>query len=793
MNMIRIKKPLTLLALIFTLINAFSNNPGNEIKGRIYGQNTTGPLEYATVSLMSLPDSINVDNAITESNGSFRLNNVAVGSYYLVIQYMGYEKKYFGVIAVNQESKQIDLGRIELQLALNDLEEFEVMDDRNALSFQIDRKVIDVSKEMAAQGGTAVDALQNAPAVQVDALGNVLLRGSADFTLLINGKPTLMEPSQILQQTLAETIESIEIITNPSVKYEAEGTAGIINLKLKKQYKDKAEALVNLSIANGDKYSGSLSLNRQFGNFSTYASVSYSDKSQQNTNWGYRNIFNTDSSYQESIDSKREINKLSADVKIGSDFDLNESNNFSVSVQSGKWQFSRMISSIYQKTDEDFSDTVLSQNTDEEFFLKNRFLSGDMGYNHGFKNKEGHKLNLLGFYGIVINNTSDDYSVEGIPDIQHISNSSDRSQIRFSADYCLPLPYGLSFEAGLFTDVRLSKYKYIILDTATSYDYTNRVFASYASVSGEIKNWFDFQAGMRMEKYEDQFEFRNPSLDLSNSSANLFPSVHLSREFTEKHRIGFSYSRRVARPDEWQLNPVIYSSDIYETQMGNPKLVQAQIDSYEFSYLLAIEKLQVSAELYSRFSHDPIGSYYIDIDGRFVETYENLDKEINSGLEIAGGYSPVDWLQIRLTADVYHSQWNGLLADGTVLEGHGIQANGNFSTSFTLKKNTSLQFLAYYYAPGNIPQGSADAFYYFDFILKQSLFKKKLTLGLRTHNTFDSGLYHYNVSGKDYYAENWYRYEGPVFIFTISYKLNNFKQKQSKDGVRMDFDSGLDH
>jgi hypothetical protein len=158
-----------------------------------------------------------------------------------------------------------------------------------------------------------------------------------------------------------------------------------------------------------------------------------------------------------------------------------------------------------------------------------------------------------------------------------------------------------------------------------------------------------------------------------------------------------------------------------------------------------------------------------------------------------GAYKPLKWLQFKLTGNVYRSEWAGGLSDGNYTEGSSLTFNGSFTSTVTIKKNTSLQFLAIYYAPGDYPQGHADAFYYFDFILKHSFFNKKLNLGLRTHNTFDSGLYHYTAAGQTYFTENWYRYEGPVFIFTLSYKLNNFKQKASEQGVRMDFDSGLDH
>jgi hypothetical protein len=547
-------------------------------------------------------------------------------------------------------------------------------------------------------------------------------------------------------------------------------------------------------------------LNRQFNRFSTFMALSYSNKMQRTTNWGYHDLFSADSSTQESIDSKRKIKRLSADLKIGAGYDFNDKNSLSFSAQIGDWQFNRDISSIYQQVDEISMDTTLSQDTEERFSLENKFLSGDISFSHLFKNKEGHKLDIVAFYGGLINNTDDDFEAGENALVQKIENSSGRNQFRFSADYSLPLKYDISFEAGLFSDAQRSDYDYsitgdvpvedadgLIPQTEANFDYSNAVYAAYANVSKEIKDWFAFQAGVRAELYEYSTKSIEPELNNNSSAFNLFPSVHLSKELNDKHRLGLSYSRRVERPDEWQLCPVIYSSDIYETKMGNPDLLQSLTGSYEFSYLLMIGKIQMNTELYYRYTHDPIGSYLLNIDDKIVETYDNLDKEINSGLEWMGAYKPYEWLNIRLTVNAYHSQWSGKLMDGNELDANSLLWNGSFTSTVIFKKNTSLQFLAIYYAPGEIPQGKADAFYYFDFILKHSFFNKKLTLGLRTHNTFDTGLYHYTASGEDYYAENWYRYEGPVFIFTLSYKLNNFKQNKSDHSVRMDFDSGLDH
>ena len=279
---------------------------------------------------------------------------------------MGYERKTIDGIVVDQ-NRQLDLGKIEMKVSMQDLQELQVTAEKNAVAFQIDRKVINVSKELAAEGGTAVDALQNVPSVQVDAYGNVLLRGSSDFTLLINGKPTMLEAQQVLQQTLAETIESIEIITNPSVKYEAKGTTGIINLKLKSSGENGTQGMVNLSLANGDKYSGSIMLNKQYKKFSAFAGFSYSNKTQRTENWGYREVFDSDPVVHDSIDSKRKIKRLSADLKIGTEYRINDNNSLSFSAQIGKWQFSRDISSVFVSGYTMSSDSSSFQNTEEEF------------------------------------------------------------------------------------------------------------------------------------------------------------------------------------------------------------------------------------------------------------------------------------------------------------------------------------------------------------------------------------------------------------------------------------------
>jgi len=274
---------------------------------------------------------------------------------------------------------------------------------------------------------------------------------------------------------------------------------------------------------------------------------------------------------------------------------------------------------------------------------------------------------------------------------------------------------------------------------------------------------------------------------------NFIPTLHLSKSINQFQTTGLGYSRRIDRPTEWQLSPYIYSINRYTITKGNPNLLCSSTNSLEASYDYSKGKTNLNLVLYYRHEKNAITSILLNENELFYETYDNLENETDVGAELFTKVKATKWLDLSLMLNTSYSSWNGQISDGNELNGSTFLWYGYFNMTFKLYKTTSLQFITTYYGPGDIPQGHADAFYYFDFILKQSFFDNKLNLTARSHNTFDTGLYKYTTAGTNYQLYGEYLYEGPTFILSLSYRLNHYRNSKSNKKVKQDFDGRLDH
>jgi len=684
---------------------------------------------------------------------------------------------------------------IALKQKTYDFDELEVQADRNSVDFKVDKQVINVSQQLHAQGGTAADALQVVPSVKVDAEGNVSLRGSTNFTLLVDGRPSMLKASELLNTLPAATIEQIEVITSPSVKYEAKGSVGIINIVSKKKQLEGTEGLATFSIANGNKYAGSLLLTKRFKKVSTYIGYSIFDRTKVNDSWAERTS-GLSSQVFEKTNSVRKLRTFTQELKLGADFDLNSKNQLQLNAQIGNWRSEKGFTS-------DFWSNVsnVTRYAVEDFKNKNKYLSGNANFKHLFA-KKNHALTFDLQLSVLDNAIPDYYSEEQTPYFQFINTDATKQKYRSTLDYVLPLPAKLKLETGLFFAHNVSDYLYRFDSRSSTTDpwqtnpnlsgamgYQNSNAAMYALLQKDF-DVLMLQLGLRAE-YESRL-LTPQSLSYSFKQLDFFPSVHLSKTLSDKQNISLGYSRRINRPNEWQLNPIVNSADRFLLKKGNPDLLPEYTHAMELNYLFSSKKFTLNTQAYVRFVKQYISSYVEYVDAEFVETYDNLENAFNSGADFMIAYNPLKWLRFNLSFSSYYVRWNGSLADNTLLKNEGFVNSGNFRSTFVISKNTYLQFLAFYYAPNNAPQGYTDAFYYFDFILRQQFFKKRLSLTVRTHNTFDTGLLHYTYAGNDYTSENWYHYEGPTIYFNLSYTLNNFKQPKTRK-IEIDYDSGYDH
>ncbi|MEJ2114247.1 MAG: carboxypeptidase-like regulatory domain-containing protein [Flavobacteriaceae bacterium] len=325
-----------LIIALFLVTNILSASDVKwQISGKILEDKTEDAVPYATVAIYNKSDSNIITGTISDDNGLFILGKISQGDYYLKISFMGYKEHIIDPIDFNTSTMNIDLGTIYLKPNLEELSEVVVTSKTKAIRNTVDRQVLSVSSNLLATGGTAVDALRLSPSIQIDSDNNVKLRGSSNFIILINGKPTTLNAQDVLKQTPANNIKNIEVITNPSVKYNAEGGAGIINIILKKGVASGFNGMVNATIGTKDKYAGDITVNLNKEKVSYSFGAEWRDYTKTANNNYYRTLYKEDNTHYASMLQDRRITDSNLGFRFGLDYNPNEKTNFSYSFHTG--------------------------------------------------------------------------------------------------------------------------------------------------------------------------------------------------------------------------------------------------------------------------------------------------------------------------------------------------------------------------------------------------------------------------------------------------------------------------
>ncbi|MFH1051862.1 MAG: carboxypeptidase-like regulatory domain-containing protein, partial [bacterium] len=423
------------------------NNKFGIIKGQVLEIESHKPLSFAQVSVFNVKNDKLVDGAISDKEGNFIINNLPEGKYYLMIKFIGYEKKKVNSIEITNDNPVFDLEKIELAFSNYETDGVEVTAEKPLVEFKMDKKVVNVNRDLISQGGSAVDALQSVPSVNVDVEGNVTLRGSSNFTVFINGKPSVLTGSDALEQIPAATIETIEIITNPSAKNDPDGVGGIINIVLKKDAELGLTGILDISAGTGDKYSSNALLNYQMKGFRVFGGFDYRDDTRNNTG-------NTESIYylddgNRHIDSDLDGKRLRAGstLKGGIGIDITDANSISLEGNWGGMEFARTHNSnLHQWFEETPIDSFY---INKNIGTHNRdFYSLNLNFIHNFE-KKGHQLSAMAFYSNSTGEGGDsqeDFITDSVWNIIQKSNNNIKSiedeksyDYRFKADYVLPL------------------------------------------------------------------------------------------------------------------------------------------------------------------------------------------------------------------------------------------------------------------------------------------------------------------------------------------------------------------
>ena len=773
---------------------------GVELYGNVIDSATKQPISYAVVKVLKYKTDDLVSGSTTTEDGEFDIKGLAAGKYTVQISFIGYKTKTLDLVELKKGKSSYRLKDVSVASTSNKLEEAVVVGGMPKISYEIDKKVVNVGDMQNTAGQTALEVLANIPSIIVNSDGTVSLRGSSSFTLLIDDVPTVLEPNDALAQIPANSIQDIEIITNPSAKFNAEGTAGVINIITKKSKLKGTSSLINATAGSFDNYNAN-------GAFSVKK-----DKIAFDLNANYQNRYNP-SDKIENRNTVRDtlVNDLNATGLGGNKrsgwggglgFQWKPNSAHKVIV---KTNYNNRYMNFFNELDyENFNDGQLVETffTDDRTEVDMWSSSSSVVYQHNIDKNRDHYIRL----GAIAN-------LRWVDQVDSTLNYSSNNQLirantyteigpsnmyRFNFDYKRPVNEHYRFETGLqaqfgrsFDDGDNFQYNTTtgVYDHqplfSSDVDYVRDVHAGYAIFGGQLTR-FGFQGGLRAEyTYRTVTSDNFPDATTINR-INLFPSAHLSYSFENESQVLLSYSRRIQRPRSWYFEPFVTWESPYGVRGGNPDLQPTYITVVDFSYMHNLKQLGFwSVEAYYRRSVGTVRwvqtVYQQDI---LIRQPYNIGLGQNAGLEAAFNYRLTKWYQINMGFNAYYFDLSSNIK-GTDLSANSFNYNINMRNSFTVN-GWALQLNGRLRSGSVQPQGESLSAFVGDISLKKSFYKKKLTFNLNTLNAFVTNREINYVYTDNVTVFNSSIPRGPMVMLTVSLKLNNY-EKLSKDEELDDF------
>jgi len=800
-----------LLCFLFAAISIKAVEPavkpelqGGVIKGIVKDNSHDTPVEYATVSVYTMSDSTLIDGTITDAKGAFVLKKLKPGSYYVEVSFIGYNKAAVRNIPINKKRKVIDLKVVNLRQSTESLDEVTVTTERLPIQYQIDKKVIPVSRQITAASGTAVDVLENVPSVSVDIEGNISLRGSSNFTVLVDGKPSILEASDILEQMPASVIENIEIITNPSAKYDPEGTAGIINVITKKNKESGLNGVANLNLGTQNNNGADILINYRKKKWNFNFGVDYNNRQFEAENESEnRTTFENVTNFVLS-DGDSEMSRVGYGFRTGVDYDLNKKNSFSFAFRMGMRDMERKSTQDYQEYTSE-NPTRIKSDSKNKWERDMAFVNSSFSYTRKFEGK-GHEWSSQVSYSR--RGSGDEQSSNSLFDENGIQTSGQiateegpGSRWEIRSDYTLPLGKDQKFEMGYQGQIRSSEAdtrqeeynpltgEYVFMPLF-SHDvtYDRNVHGLYTTYASKIGS-FGYQVGFRTEHTGREIKYKDNSEKFKIDRWDFFPTIHTQMDLGDKNQIMASYTRRIQRPRGWYLEPFVTWTDAYNVRQGNAALDPEYIDSYELGYMKRFGDQAISVETYYKVTHNKIErvrSVYEE--NVMLSTMENVGKDYSLGIEATLNLSFAKWFKNDLIGNFYHYKEEGDFATQNSAGEDIIQDFSTESYNWSLRNNSTLilnkstrfQFTVNYRSDTDWAQGKREGFISTSAAFKKDFFKRKLSATLQVRDVFGTSKHETLYTGTDFYNYSQMDPKTPMVRLKLSYKINNYKMKRGR-------------
>jgi len=791
-----------ILTMLFTTLMAQQRMQGARqqgmmmkriIKGQIVDAENSAPLEYANIVLKNLRRDMRPSGTVTDAEGKFQLEIMMPGIYSVKADYIGYYAQTIDSVIIRPRQQEIDLGIIHLKPAVLQGEDVTVEAERVAVEYQIDKKVINVDQHYTAVSGTAVDVLENVPSVSVDVEGNVSLRGSENFTVLVDNRPTVLEPSDALMQIPSSSIKHIEIITNPSAKYDPDGTSGIVNVITKKRSMDGASGIANISGGLNDKYGVDFLLNYRFDGWNFFLGADYNKRTHPGSSESQNETTQNDTT--SFVYSEGDARWMRVFYGLRAGFGYQGSNDdVQVGFRYGSRDRERRSDLSFDEWTEP-GDNLTQYISESVFDRGGDFYSINMDYTHSFA-KKGHEIATQVNYsrrGGDEDNRNALYDLDGIMTSgQKGTESGPSRRWRIKLDYTLPLGETNRFEAGLQSRIGTSDdenelYEYQT-DTQTyqfmeefSHDtqYDREIHSLYTIYAGELGR-FGYQGGVRGEYTFREITMTGEGEPFKIDRWDVFPTFHFSYKYSTGHQIMTSYTRRIERSRGWYLEPFLTWSDAYNVRRGNPDLKPEYIDSYELGYQKIFGKSMLSFEAYRRITHNKVErvrSVYAP--NVMLHTIDNVGKDYLLGAEIMLNLEMVKAWNLNLMGDLYDYKIEGELYGASFSRG-SFNWRVRMNNTFQLWKSTRLQINGFYNSPSVRAQGRREGFIRTDFALRQEFMDKKFSATLQVRDLFGLSKFEFESEGPNFFSHTVFERESPIVMLTLQANFNNYRRDRKE-------------
>ncbi|KEO73727.1 TonB-dependent receptor domain-containing protein [Anditalea andensis] len=787
--------------LFFLSVDTVAQNV--RLKGRVVDRDTGDPLEFANIALLSPRDSALVTGGTAELDGNFSFTAVA-GEYIVRAGFIGYEQGYKNVTI--GDKAEINLGRFRLVSTAEALDEVVVEGVTSMFESDIDKRSYNVENSIVAEGATASELLGTLPSIQMDDEGGITMRGSGNILIYINGRPSNLsgdDAESILAQFPASSIKSVELITNPSSRYDASGVGGIINIILKKDQRLGVNGQANVSVGTRDKYNAGININYGGEKINYFGSYNYQDRTLFRESEALRSTNIPGASPfldQDGYGENRDRNHF---MRAGFDYTPSENSTFSFYGQANVRERSgfnelnqrsqnaaRQLDSLYVRNENDHRssfniETGLSFTHDFDTLGQQVFTS--LSYSRDERDQTELFDQL--FYNSFM---------EEVPQ-NFLSQTNIRPQVSdlyiYQLDYIKPFQGGGNLEAGLkgtfgvwdrgqefFQADEDSNFQPIRNDTISdNFTFREDVYAAYTAYRNRTGK-LGYQVGLRGEYTETIGYQTNTDQEFINNYFNLFPSAYINYNLAgPEEELRVNYSRRISRPNIWGLAPFYRVSDLLNIGIGNPNLQPELTDSYELGYQNSWGNYLFTGTVYHRYSTNVQTRVIALLDNNVaVQTRENAASRSNTGLELINQFEFTNWWDMMISADLFYSE----------IRGENIEAgftNSNFSWTLNLISNinipnfASIQIQGDYRGPIVLPQGEIEPLYGLNIGAKKNILNDRATISLNVSDVFNTRVFRITTEDARFDQRRVFNRETRIGTLTFTYRFGGFRDRSERE------------